>query len=70
MNNDSQLNFITDMVGYNRYSGWYEGEMEDYQLPHLVFRVLVEPVVVVRDGQQGDLRPNHESRPVAQVRNP
>ena len=31
MNNDSQLNFITDMVGYNRYSGWYEGEMEDYE---------------------------------------
>lgn len=31
VNNDSQLNFITDMVGYNRYSGWYEGEMEDYE---------------------------------------
>lgn len=31
VNNNSQLNFITDMVGYNRYSGWYEGEMQDFE---------------------------------------
>lgn len=28
--NNSQLNFITDLVGYNIYYGWYYGEMEDY----------------------------------------
>lgn len=28
--NNSQLNFITDMVGYNSYYGWYYGEMADY----------------------------------------
>lgn len=28
--NNSQLNHITDMVGYNIYFGWYYGEMENY----------------------------------------
>lgn len=28
--NASQLNFITDAVGYNIYFGWYYGEMKDY----------------------------------------
>lgn len=28
--NNSQLNHITDMVGYNIYFGWYYGEMEEY----------------------------------------
>ena len=28
--NKSQLNHITDMVGYNQYFGWYNGEMPDY----------------------------------------
>ncbi len=28
--NKSQLNHITDMVGYNVYFGWYYGELEDY----------------------------------------
>lgn len=28
--NSSQLNFITDMVGYNIYYGWYYGELGDY----------------------------------------
>ena len=28
--NNSQLNFITDAVGYNIYFGWYYGEMQDY----------------------------------------
>ena len=32
VNNDSQLNFVTDIVGYNRYSGWYEGEMTDFEV--------------------------------------
>lgn len=27
---ESELNRITDMVGYNLYFGWYYGEMEDY----------------------------------------
>ncbi|MDD3240171.1 MAG: glycoside hydrolase family 2 TIM barrel-domain containing protein, partial [Lachnospira sp.] len=27
--NDSELNFITDAVGYNIYFGWYYGEMKD-----------------------------------------
>lgn len=29
--NNSQLNFITDGVGYNIYFGWYYGEMKDYR---------------------------------------
>lgn len=29
--NNSQLNFITDMVGYNVYFGWYYDEMEDFE---------------------------------------
>lgn len=29
--NNSQLNFITDAVGYNIYFGWYYGEMADYE---------------------------------------
>lgn len=28
--NNSQLNFITDLVGYNIYYGWYYGELGDY----------------------------------------
>ena len=28
--NNSQLNFLTDGVGYNIYFGWYYGEMKDY----------------------------------------
>jgi beta-galactosidase len=28
--NNSQLNFITDCIGYNLYYGWYYGEMTDY----------------------------------------
>lgn len=28
--NNSQLNHITDMVGYNIYFGWYYGELEEY----------------------------------------
>lgn len=28
--NKSQLNYITDMLGYNIYFGWYYDEMEDY----------------------------------------
>lgn len=28
--NNSQLNFLTDAVGYNVYFGWYYGELEDY----------------------------------------
>lgn len=27
--NDSNLNFITDMLGYNLYYGWYYGEIEE-----------------------------------------
>ncbi|MCQ2983199.1 MAG: hypothetical protein MJ178_10640 [Treponemataceae bacterium] len=29
--NDSPLNKMTDMVGYNLYYGWYYGEMPDYR---------------------------------------
>lgn len=29
--NSSQLNHISDMVGYNIYYGWYYGEMGDYE---------------------------------------
>ena len=28
--NNSQLNFLTDAVGYNIYFGWYYGELADY----------------------------------------
>ena len=28
--NNSQLNFLTDAVGYNIYFGWYYGELQDY----------------------------------------
>lgn len=28
--NNSQLNQITDMVGYNIYYGWYYGKLTDY----------------------------------------
>lgn len=28
--NNSQLNFLTDAVGYNIYFGWYYGELRDY----------------------------------------
>lgn len=28
--NNSQLNFLTDAVGYNIYFGWYYGELTDY----------------------------------------
>lgn len=28
--NSSQLNFLTDAVGYNIYFGWYYGELSDY----------------------------------------
>ena len=28
--NNSQLNFISDCIGYNLYYGWYYGEMGDY----------------------------------------
>ncbi len=27
--NDSTLNFITDLLGYNQYYGWYYGQVED-----------------------------------------
>lgn len=30
VSNNSQLNFLTDGVGYNIYFGWYYGEMKDY----------------------------------------
>lgn len=30
VSNNSQLNFLTDAVGYNIYFGWYYGEMKDY----------------------------------------
>lgn len=29
--NDSSLNFITDLLGYNLYYGWYYGETEDLE---------------------------------------
>lgn len=30
VHNNSQLNFLTDAVGYNIYFGWYYGELTDY----------------------------------------
>lgn len=28
--NDDEYNFITDIVGYNKYYGWYQGKAEDF----------------------------------------